>query len=133
MPAAESPSLAAADSVGNGNTTAAISDADTLIHESVNILLEASEAEIDAARKSLTEENFLVMADDLMYYRASAAEFLETQPTRFLRMTGRPTLYFLVSGAKRAYDFKNISTLDVVVAYERNKQPRIMATNEVAK
>jgi hypothetical protein len=95
------------------------------------LFVEASEAEIDAARQGVSEQDFAVIADDLMYYRSSAAEWLETWQIPFTRLTGRRALRFTVDAVPQRFAFEDITTLDFIVVYLPNEMPRTFAPNEV--
>src|SRR6185369_15675925 len=79
------------------------------VQQPVVIYVEATPAEIGAARGNTSESDFQVIADDLMFYRASAIEYLEKHKITFTRATGHRPLVFLVKGAPRTYDFKDVT------------------------
>ena len=95
------------------------------------IYVEATEAEIEGARKGVSEEDFAVIADDLMFYRSSAVEWLEAWHIPFTRLTGRRPIQFTVNGVPESIDFKDITTLDFIVVYRPNEKPRVFAPNEI--
>jgi len=97
----------------------------------VAVFLEASPREIERVRSETTEDDFAVMADDLMFYRATAQEYLETRGVAVVRFVGRRTLTFMVAGRPRQYDFSRESTLDVVVLYEPGRQPKAIAPADI--
>jgi hypothetical protein len=117
------------------NPTSTVRSADsasaTSISEPTVIYVEATEAEIDAARKGVPEEDFAVIADDLMFYRASAIELLEKWNIPFSRLTGRRPMQFTVNGAPERIDFTDVTTLDFIVVYRTNVKPRVFAPNEI--
>ncbi len=95
------------------------------------MFLEASAEEIDRARANLTNEDFEVMADDLMFYRSSAYEYLQQRNLPIKSFTGRRPLEFVVQGAVRRYDLAEIPWLDVIVLYDPNREPRVIAPAEL--
>jgi hypothetical protein len=95
------------------------------------IFVEASAAEIDSARASSSESDFAVIADDLMFYRASAHERIDSLGSAALTVTGRRPLEFVVQGAPRAYDFAEVPTLDLIVVYHPGREPRAFAPLDV--
>lgn len=95
------------------------------------IFLEASPAEIDSARAGRTEEDFAVIADDLMYYRAIAHEQLAVADVPVVRVTGRRRLTFQVEGAARDYDFAHSPLLDLIIVYLPEREPVAFPTLEV--
>jgi hypothetical protein len=95
------------------------------------IFVEASPAEIDSARAGRTEEDFAVIADDLMYYRASAHEQLAAADVSVVRVTGRRRLTFQVEGTARDYDFAQSPLLDLIIVYLPEREPVAFPTLEV--
>ncbi|MEX1181804.1 MAG: hypothetical protein WEF86_01115 [Gemmatimonadota bacterium] len=129
----ETADRAAPEPVPVAETAAAVGAAllaDT-IDRSIVVYVEASGAEIDAVRADYAEEDFAVVADDLMYYRATATEYLEAGGQPLVRVQGRRPLTFRVSGAAREYDFADVELLDFIIVYEPDAEPRIFAPNEV--
>jgi hypothetical protein len=94
------------------------------------IFMEASPTEIDDARAGIPPDDFAVIADDLMFYRASAHERLDSLATPPLRITGRRPLEFVVEGKAKLYDFAEAATLDLIVVYLPDREPRTFATLE---
>ena len=101
------------------------------MQQPVVIYVEATPAEIGAARGNTSESDFQVITDDLMFYRASAIEYLEKHKITFTRATGHRPLEFLVNGAPRTYDFKDVTLLDFVIAYDGRSEPRVIAPNVI--
>lgn len=93
----------------------------------VAIYMEATTAELDSARARLPEADFYVMADDLMFYRSSAYDYLERSGVRVVRLTGRRPLSFEVNGATRTYGFEGFEPLDAIVLFEPGREPRVIA------
>ncbi|HUG40140.1 MAG TPA: hypothetical protein VMM12_06635 [Longimicrobiales bacterium] len=91
--------------------------------EAVIVFMTASDSAMDAARAGREEDDFYTMADDLMWYRATAQEFLEQQGVPVISLLGRRPLHFLVEGEPRRYEFTDLQTLDVVVLYQPGKEP----------
>jgi len=121
---------AAAPATQTDSAAIAAGTASTITHPVV-IYLEASAAEIEAERTRVPEDDFAVMADDLMFYRSSALEYLQKQKIPFVHLVGRRPLEFRVGGAARKFDFKDVTLLDFIIVYEPDREPRFVAPNEV--
>ena len=93
--------------------------------------MEATNDQITAKRDSMPEPDFLILADDLMFYRASAHEFLEQHALPVKRIDGRQPIRLMVYGTPKDFDFDYIETLDLIVLYDANREPRAIAPNEV--
>lgn len=105
--------------------SAAPASTDTLppFAERIVLFIEASAADLDAARASRDEEEYYTMVDDLMWYRATAREFLENNGLPVRALQGRQPLRFVVNGEVRPFDYSHIPTLDVVILYDTNREP----------
>jgi hypothetical protein len=101
------------------------------VAERLVLYVEATVRELEVLRDSSSAEDFPVIADDLMFYRATALEHLERHQVRFVRLTGRRPIEFVVAGKPRRYDFADVPLLDFLVLYEPGAEPRIIAPNEV--
>jgi hypothetical protein len=101
-----------------------------VVDRRIVIYIEATPVELEEVRAGVSED-FSVIADDLMYYRSMAWEYLEGLPYDRVRIAGRRPISFLVSGVPRMFDFAEIELLDVVIAYEPGQQPRVIAPNAV--
>jgi hypothetical protein len=106
-------------------------DSATAISQPTVIFVEATEAEIEAARKGVPEEDFAVIADDMMFYRSTAIEQLEAWRIPFSRLTGRRPMQFMVNGAPGRIDFKDVATLDFIIVYRPNEKPRTFAPIDI--
>ena len=95
------------------------------------LYIEAPGSAIEALRDSIAPEDFGVIADDLMFYRATAIEYLEKHDIAFVRLTGRRPIEFVVNGRVRSYDFADTQLLDFIILYETGREPRVIAPNEV--
>lgn len=95
--------------------------------ERIVLYVEATPDELAAARTQMGEEDFSVMADDLMWYRATAYEFLEKNGLPVRTVTGKRPLTFVLNGEKKEFDFAGHTTLDVVILYETNREPQGVA------
>lgn len=104
---------------------------DRVIDRRIVIYVAAPHKEVRALRDRYTEEEFQIIADDLMFYRATAIEYLENQGYPLLRLNGRRPVTFQIAGAPRLFEFADIKFMDFVVLYERNREPRVLAPNEV--
>lgn len=98
----------------------------------VVVYMAAGRRAMERAGSAMDAEAFSVMADDLMFYRASAISVLERQPVRLVRIEGRRPLRFVVDGQARAYDFPDHTTLDLVVLYAPGREPRAVPPIELA-
>jgi hypothetical protein len=106
---------------------------DSAVSGSVVYYVEASDSALEAQRREASSDDFHVIADDLMFYRATALEFLETRGYPVQRVQGRRPLRFVVGGAPRAYDFADVALLDFIVVYEPEREPMVIAPNEVER
>lgn len=93
-------------------------------------MMEATETDLAALRAEVLPEDFVVIADDLMYYRSTAHEVLAGLDVPVVRLHGRRPLEFRVDGGTRVYDFADIEWLDVLVLYLPGQEPRAVATVE---
>jgi hypothetical protein len=108
---------------------------DTLkpISERVVIYIEATPAEIGAVAAEYSEEDFAIVADDMMWYRAMAYEWLEKQKLPIRRMEGRRPLEFVVQGVVKRYDLSGVIPLELIILYDKDREPKIIAPNEVGE
>ena len=119
---------AAADPSGTAAMEPApASDGATPFRERAVVFLEASPEDIEAVRAGTPPQDFLVIADDLMFYRASAYEFFESRGFPVTRVEGRRPLEFEVGGQARTYAFDSLPTLDLIVLYEPGREPLPLA------
>ena len=95
------------------------------------IFMEATPATLDSLRSQYSEEDFAVVADDMMYYRALAYEYLERLGVEVVRMQGRAPLKFLVDGNARAFEFMRGPSADLVVLYEPGRMPLPLAPVDI--
>jgi hypothetical protein len=95
------------------------------------VFMEASAAEIDEARAGTPAEDFEVIADDLMFYRATAREHLAALGSPPLHVSTRRPLDFVVAGERKHYDFTAERPLDLIVVYLPDREPRTFPTLEV--
>jgi len=100
--------------------------------ERVAVLLLADSADIERLRAENSEDDFSVIADDLMWYRAEAIDWLETRGVPTVTVTRRDTLRFLVRGRVREFDYSSDPLLDLVVLYDHDRPPVALATVDVA-
>lgn len=89
----------------------------------VIVFATAGAEELEAVRSEMGDEDFYVMADDLMWYRAMAEDVLAGQDVPVERVEGREALRFLVDGEARHHDFPEIPTLDLIVLYRPGAEP----------
>jgi hypothetical protein len=104
---------------------------DTVIAEPVIIYVLATDSAIDALRQEVPADDFFVIADDLMWYRATAIEHLDSLPHTLREITGRRPMVFRVAGVPRSYDFRDVELLDFVIFYDTDREPRIVAPVDV--
>ena len=96
------------------------------------IYMEATPAEIDERRSAyVDEQDYYVMTDDLMWYRAEARAFLETQEFAEFVSREKGPLSFRINGQVRRYDFEDVQLLDFIVAYRPGTEPLILAPVDV--
>ena len=93
--------------------------------------IEATEAEIDSIRQRLSEEDFYTTADDAMWYRSEAYDYLEKLKLPVTRLVGRRPLTFLVNGEARTFDFAEYDFRDLIVAYNPPFAPLVVPPVEV--
>lgn len=92
------------------------------------IYMEATPAEIDERRTAYDDEqDYYVMTDDLMWYRAEARAFLETQEFAEFVSREKGPVSFGINGQVRRYDFEDVQLLDFIVAYRPGAEPLILA------
>ena len=91
------------------------------------VLMWAEWPRIEALSGEHDEEDFATVADDLMWYRAEARRWFEERGIPVVEMEGRRPLSFVVDGEDRVYDFSALETLDVVVLYDRDREPVAVA------
>ena len=120
------PGIAPADSTGD-------IDPASVIDRPIVLYIEATTAELEAARKDTPGDDFAVIADDLMFYRSSAIEYLERERIRFQRVEGRRPLQFLVNGSPTTETFSGIELFDFVVVYDGHNRPRVVPPNEIER
>lgn len=101
--------------------------------EPVAVFLLADSAAEDSLRAEYSEDDYAVVADDRMWYRAEAWNWLEQNGIRTVHFEGRPALSFVVHGVATAYDFGAEPTLDLVVLYRPGREPIALAPIEVAE
>jgi hypothetical protein len=96
------------------------------------IYMEATLAEIEGRRSAyVDEQDYYVMTDDLMWYRAEARAFLETQEFAEFVSREKGPLSFRINGQVRRYEFEDVELLDFIVAYRPGAEPVILAPVEV--
>ena len=120
----------ASDDRADVDTTSATIPRDSVITQPVILYVEATDSAIDAQRSEVSADDFAVIADDLMFYRATAIEYLDSLPRPYTRVNGRRPLTFRVAGRPRTYDLRDVELLDFIVVYETDREPRVIAPNE---
>lgn len=91
------------------------------------VMLLADSSRMAALRADYDDEDFAVVADDMMWYRSEAWTWFEQRGIPVVSIEGRPPLSFLVDHEYRQFDFLEHETLDVVVLYDRNRAPLAVA------
>ena len=104
----------------------------TTFDERVAVFLRADSAALAAARAAHGEEDYYAVADDMMWYRAEAWDWLERNGVPVVDLEGRPALSFVVNGVPTPFDFSAQTTLDVVVLYEPGQAPIALAPVDVS-
>lgn len=104
---------------------------DSTIDRPIVIYVQATADEIQAIRDRYSEEDFAIVADDLMFYRATALEHLENEGYALVRIEGRRPLRFRVAGSPRPLDLDEVELLDFIVLYEPDREPRVIAPIDV--
>jgi len=99
--------------------------------ERIVLFVEATAEELDAARAGRNDADRATMADDLMWYRAGAYEFLERNGFPVRTLQGRRPLRFVVNGEARPFDYSHIPTLDVIILYDTNRIPVAVAPIDI--
>lgn len=123
--------VVADSSVGVVSTPGNALELDGVIDRELVIFVEATDSEVAALEGTMTLEDFHVVADDMSFYRSTAIEYLEKDGYPHVRVIGRRPLRFLVAGAPKQYEFREVELLDFVIAYEPGQEPQIVAANEV--
>jgi hypothetical protein len=113
------------------NADPVVADTTQPFDRPIVIYIDATSAEIDAARQGHSEEDFATIADDLMYYRSTANEFLAVHRLPVLRLEGRRPLRFMVDGRVQQYDFAEWKLFDLIIAYDGVHAPRVIAPIDV--
>jgi hypothetical protein len=112
--------------------TSAPAPGEAAITTATIIYMEATPAEIDEHRAAyVDEQDYYVMTDDLMWYRAEARAFLETQEFAEFVSREKGPLSFGINGQVRRYEFEDVQLLDFIVAYRPGAEPLILAPVEV--
>jgi hypothetical protein len=104
---------------------------DEVVDQPVAVYVEATDAEIDASRSGMSTTDFGVVADDLMFYRSSATQYLDQHGVPYLRITGRRPIRFMVDGEVQEFDFADVELLDFIVVYDGRSAPRVLAPNDI--
>lgn len=99
--------------------------------ERIVLFVEATMDDLDAARERLGDDDYYVTADDMMYYRATAYEFLENNSLPVRTVRGKQPLRFIVNGQATPFDFSGITTLDVIILYDANREPQAIAPIDI--
>ena len=119
------------DSAAGQQTAPAAADSTLPISTRTVIYIEASEAELDAWQAKLTEEELNIAGDDFMWYRSQAFDHIEQQGWPLRTLVGKRPLTFMVDGEARRYDLADAATLDVIILYDANQEPRIIAPIDI--
>jgi hypothetical protein len=101
------------------------------VSEHLLLYVEATSAEIERQRDRVPADDFAVIADDLMFYRATALDYLESNRIPHVRISGRRPIEFMVGGEVASYDWSDVMLLDFLVLYQPDEPPRVIAPNEV--
>jgi hypothetical protein len=123
-------SAAVSDSLEGAADTTADS---TSFAERIVVFMEATSEQIERARGQLSAEDFAIMADDLMFYRSAAHEYLQQRSLPIKTFDGRRSLRFMVNGTMRELDVTDVPFLDVIVLYETGRQPKVIAPVDIGE
>jgi hypothetical protein len=130
-PPAFPPSVVAGPGVSEGVPQPVGAPLEQPIDRRAVVFMEGTAEQIQATRVGRSDDDFAVIADDLMFYRAVAHERLAEAGAPVHRLAGRRPLAFVVDGVARTYDFAEVETLDLIVVYVPGAEPRAFATLEV--
>lgn len=110
------------------------SDADaTLVYEErVALLMLADSAALARLRSDNEADDFHAIADDLMWYRAEALDWLEQNGIPTVDVQGRPRVRFRVRGELHEFDYSSETHLDLIVLYDTDRPPRAVAPVDVS-
>jgi hypothetical protein len=97
----------------------------------IAVFMEATSASLDSLRAKYSEEDYAVVADDMMYYRAMAYDYLEQHGVDVVRVVGRIQVQFEVDGEARSFDFSREESADLLVLYEPGKVPVAIAPVDI--
>lgn len=117
------PAVAPTDSVPALGPSPATSN---FISDRIAIYMEATHAQLDSVRAQYSAEDYAVVADDMMWYRAAAYEYLEKLGIPVRRVAGRQVFEYMVNNEPQRYA-PDARTLDVIVLYDANREPRSIA------
>ncbi len=120
---ADSVALASADSAGRSGPFV----------ERIVVFMEATPEQIERSRGDLSAEDFAVVADDLMFYRSAAYDYLRERNLPIKSLSGRRPLEFIVNGTMRRIDYADVPFLDVIVLYETGQEPRVIAPVDIGE
>lgn len=116
------------DTTGPPAAAAPVSEPREPFNTRVAVFMEATPEDIDEAAAAHGDAaEFEVIADDLMYYRAAAHDYLAERGIAVVHVSGRRSLRFIVDGGIREYDFADVTTLDVIVLFEPGREPMAFA------
>ncbi len=99
--------------------------------ERTAVYLQGTAETVAAALDSLPDDDAAVVADDLMFYRATSRELLEQAGWPVVTMEGRPRLGFVVGGETLVPDLSAHTTLDLVILYEPGAALRVVPPVEI--
>ncbi len=84
-------------------------------------------------RGQYSEDDFAVVAEDMMYYRATAYDYLEQRGVEVVRTEGRVQPRFEVEGEPRTFDFSDEPYMDLIVLYEPGMLPLAIAPVDIGR
>ena len=107
-------------------------DEAAVYEERVALLMLADSADIERLRSEHAEDDFYVIADDLMWYRAEALSWLEENGIPTVDVDRSLPVRFRVRGAAHEFDYSSETLLDLVVLYDADRPPRALPTVDVS-
>jgi hypothetical protein len=102
-----------------------------VFNKSTVIFVQASDSQLVQLKKTMPEDDFETVADDLSFYRSSATEFLEQHKVPYQLVIGRQAMTFLIKGVRHKRTFADVQLLDFIIVYVTGQEPRVVPTNQV--
>lgn len=100
------------------------SDVEGVIRTDLVVFVSPDSTGLERLKEKHGEENFYVIADDEMYYRAAAYDLLDSLGLAY-SFVERRTLRFEVKGEAREYTWSHVEESWFVVIYRSGQEPRV--------